>query len=142
MNMLPKPLVKPVIIDPLAFTLALIGSPLLVAVFGFWILLIPVVGLVMGGPLYLAIGVPVLLWMIPRFGVHAFPVALTAAASNLVFTSIGLVAFYLLRGSRVDLDDAAMLYLAFGTPLAFVWGFVFALLYPKFERAPYRALNA
>lgn len=140
--MLPAPLTNPIIIDPLAFTVALVGSPLLVAVFGFWALLIPVVGLVLGGPIYLALGVPILMWFIPRFGIQPLWIALLAALSSAVACTLGLAAMGELITHRGNLDEIAGLYLLAGTPLAFVWGLVFALLYPKFERAPYRALNA
>ncbi len=50
------------IIDPVAFFIALIGGPLLFTALSFWALLIPVFALILGGPIYLVVGTPVLLW--------------------------------------------------------------------------------
>ena len=48
------------LIDPTAFFAALILAPLLVALLGFWIVLIPVVAVILGGLPYLLVGGPLL----------------------------------------------------------------------------------
>jgi len=53
-------------IDPTAFVAAVIGAPLLVTAATFWALGIPVFALLFGGPVYVALSIPVLLWDIPR----------------------------------------------------------------------------
>ena len=53
------------LIGPVAFFVALIGGPLLVTAATLW-LVIPVFALMLGGPLYLAIGTPLLLWHLGR----------------------------------------------------------------------------
>jgi hypothetical protein len=69
-NLIAPPLITPppvpyptrYIIDPVAFFAALIGGPVLFTALTFWALFIPVFALVIGGPIYLIIGTPVLLW--------------------------------------------------------------------------------
>ncbi|MEP5154845.1 hypothetical protein [Planktotalea sp.] len=130
---LPRPVLRPKIIHPLAFTLALVCAPLLVALFGFW-LFIPVFAIAFGGPLYLALGVPALLWFIPRYGVKAWQIGILASLVNLIgVAAIALVLLQLDLG--MDADDFLRLYVLVGTPVAFAWGLTFGLLYPAFERS-------
>jgi hypothetical protein len=46
-----------------AFAAAMVGGPLIVTLCSFWILLIPVFALVIGGIPYIVIGTPMALWM-------------------------------------------------------------------------------
>lgn len=137
---LPRPVTKPILIDPLAFVLALLGAPILVALLGFWLLFIPVFAIYFGGPLYLVLGTPVLLWFIPRYGINIWKLGLLAAGVNVIGSGVIALALFAME-SNLGADDFARLYLFFGTPVAFAWGLAFGALYPAFERKIYKTLN-
>ncbi len=140
-----KPIERPrqsFIIDPFAFVLALLGAPCLIAILGFWAFFIPVLGVLFGGPLYLALGTPALLWFLPRYGPHAVQIMALACFANVALCFLIGSAVVLFPNSKTDLADLVPVYLLFGTPLAAFWGLAFAWLYPKFERTAFRALNA
>jgi len=122
------------IIDPVAFFIALFGAPILTTAATFW-LVIPVFALVIGGPLYLVLGTPALLWHLRRDAVDASSVALLAL---LVFLA-GLVIMGLLSvltGNHGVLN--IVLYLGpFGAIFAPLWGGVFARIYLKLRRDVY-----
>lgn len=140
-SLLPRPVTRPVILDPLAFVLALVGAPILVAFMFFWILLIPVFAIFYGGPIYLALGVPSLLWYIPRYGISTWRIGFFAVLVNTL--GCGAIALALIFfDAAIDAKGFAWFYWGFGTPVPFVWGFVFALLYPNFQTKFNRTLNA
>lgn len=139
-RLLPEPVTRPILIDPLAFTGALIGAPLVVAILGIWIAFIPVIAVIMGGPLYLVLGVPALLWFIPRYGVTPWKIGALAVVVNALGSAV-LIALLTAVNPKFDTVDFALLYLGFGTPHAFAWGLAFGFLYPTFEREIIRALN-
>lgn len=137
-----KPPRKTFVIDPLAFVLALVSAPLFVAFLGFWAMFIPVAGIFYGGPLYLIFGTPALLWFLPRYGSNALGIALLAALVNFGASFSLFILPELVGLDEIIFHDREGIYLMFGTPLAFFWGLAFGWLYPKFERAEYRVLNA
>ncbi len=118
-------------IDPVAFFAALIAAPLLVTLATFW-LLIPIAALVMGGPLYLVVGTPVLLWYLGRHPPDPGAVALVAVAANLAALAIAALLLHA-TGNRVELEALAWLYGCFGSLFAALWGAVFAGLYQRFQ---------
>ncbi|MEM8578201.1 MAG: hypothetical protein AAGF60_10145 [Pseudomonadota bacterium] len=63
---MPAPRPARYLVDPVAFFIALIGAPLLVTLASFWLFLIPVFALVLGGPIYLILGTPLLLFHLRR----------------------------------------------------------------------------
>jgi len=62
----PAPLTERRIIDPIAFAFALLGAPILVAIAGFWLLLIPIAALGFGYIPYLVVGGPFFFWLLKR----------------------------------------------------------------------------
>lgn len=135
---------KRYLIDPFAFTMALIIAPPLVAVLGFWALLIPVFAIPMGGPLYLAAGIPALLWLMPKTGPNPIKIAMAAFVVNLAASALLLLPdpdrFEALTG--FSQENIPVFYLGFGSLMAPIWGATFAKLYPLFERTSFRALNS
>lgn len=117
--------------DPMAFVLALIGAPILVAVFGFWLLLIPVFAVVFGGPVYLVFGTPVFLWMVTRYP----PDARIYAFAGFLLQSflIAVLVGYMEIADQWHLDEVFELSL-FGLAFAPVWAAVFAKLYRGMHR--------
>ncbi|MGB7318630.1 MAG: hypothetical protein WBC85_11755 [Planktotalea sp.] len=139
-NPIPSQRDKPYLIDPIAFAGALVGAPLLVAVLGFWAFLVPVGALIFGGPLYLLLGTPALLILLPRRKPRALEIAGLAFVVNLFATAlIGLVG---LLSSSFDLQDFLVLYGGLGSIMAPIWGTAFAMLYVSLESATYKVFNA
>lgn len=120
----------PNLIDPIAFTAALLLAPILVALAGFWILLIPVVGAVFGAPFYLSAGS------------LAFAVGIMQGVDRAVgFAAIGFLAVLasVPLAAAFGLDDLLFRGLEFESFLALglvhgtLWGFVFGVLYRWFR---------
>lgn len=120
------------LIDPLAFFGALVAAPLLVTLATFWILFIPAFALVMGGPLYLIVATPVLLWWLGRHEPSVVEIGLLAFGANFVVAG-GFYLFAMLEGVRQPYI-LAMFYLIFGSIFAPLWAGVFAWLYRRFRR--------
>ncbi|MEO0938984.1 MAG: hypothetical protein AAFY38_12595 [Pseudomonadota bacterium] len=117
------------VIDPVAFFVALIGAPLLITALTFWMLLIPVAALVMGGPLYLILGTPLLLWFLRRNVGKGEDIALLALGSV-------IAACAALFGLGVLMDEAdykaiALIYGGFGILFGPAWAATFAFLYNR-----------
>lgn len=123
------------VIDPVAFFIALIGAPLAVAAAGFWAIGIPVFAVVIGGPFYLAVGVPVLLWHLGRHPPEPGRIA------RLALVSYGLPAggflLYLLATGGQPAAQQYALFAAFGLIFAPLWGGVFGIFYLNFRRDLY-----
>lgn len=124
------------VVDPVAFFFALVGAPLAVAAGGFWAMGIPVFAVVFGGPLYLAIGVPVLLWYLGRRPPKPWRIAGLALVSYGVPASIFML--YLLATGGQRAAQEFVIFAAFGLIFAPLWGGVFGLFYRNFRRDIYR----
>ena len=132
---MPKQPEAPFAVPPVAFICALVGAPLIVAFFGFWILLIPVVALYFGGPVYLIFAGPTFYWYLKRRAPKIYEVMLLALSVNtiifLVLLSICSVFPDLCRTS-----DILVLYGGFGSVMSVIWGAVFCKLYVSFSIIP------
>ncbi|KPD13481.1 hypothetical protein [Phaeobacter sp. 11ANDIMAR09] len=118
------------LVDPVAFGLAMVGGPLLTGILGAPALLIPTIATVFGGPIYLLVGVPVMLVALRRQPLAPGGWALLALATHLsLFTPLFLPA-WLTRGSL----DGPGLFLVFGSAFAPLWGAVSGLIYHRLER--------
>ena len=122
------------LIDPVGFFVALIGAPVLVTLASFWLLMIPVAALFMGGPIFLVTATPVLLWWLGRHEPDAAPIAGLGFVANLGVTALIYLAG--LRAGQSDASNLAMIYLIFGSVFAPVWSAVFAWLY-RWLRRPF-----
>ena len=140
LKFLPAPAAKRTLLDPVAFFLALIGAPLVVAALGFWALLIPVFAVIYGGPYYLIIGAPLLLWFVPRNGVQPRQIAILAFVANGVATLAAILALGLTEWQHIPLG-VVLWFGTFGSIFALLWGRMFAHLYLRFESKFYRAAN-
>lgn len=123
------------VIDPVAFFFALIGAPLAVAAGGFWALLIPVFAVVMGGPFYLAIGMPVLLWHLGRRPPEPWRIAGLALLSFAIPAVVTLAYFYFAMGPREA--QQLLVFAGFGAVFAPLWGGIFGIFYRNFRREIY-----
>lgn len=122
---------EPLPLDPIAFFTALILAPFIVTLMTFY-LLVPIAALIIGLPIYLVIGTPVLLWMVgrkpPVFAVYA-------AAGFLV--DLGLIlASAALAPSTQSLQTLVGLALP-GLIFAPLWAGCFAWLYRSFYKVRY-----
>ncbi|MBM7066058.1 hypothetical protein [Actibacterium sp. 188UL27-1] len=118
------------IIDPVAFTLALIGAPCLVTLLTFWAV-IPIFALGMGAPLYLLFGTPVMWRALRRGHRRKAYFAWLGFKTNAVASIVAFPILALFEG-QPDIADAlgiCILFLAFGSIFAPLWGAVFAWLY-------------
>lgn len=115
------------IIDPVAFFVALIGAPLVVAAAGFWAAFVPVIAVAFGGPVYLIVGLPVLLFWLSRRPADSGEIAglaLASLAAGLAITAlIGLA-----LGSK-DVTGVLAFFGGFGVVFAPLWGACFGWLY-------------
>ncbi|QFT94232.1 hypothetical protein FIU86_15380 [Roseovarius sp. THAF9] len=123
------------VVDPVAFFFALVGAPLAVAVGGFWALGIPVFAVVFGGPFYLAIGVPVLLWYLGRRPPEPWRIAGLALVSYGV--PAGIFMLYLLVTGGQSAAQEFVIFAGFGLIFAPLWGGVFGIFYRNFRREFY-----
>lgn len=118
-------------IDPIAFAFALILAPVLVTILGFWALFIPVFALVLGGPVYLIVGTPVLLiYLHHRPGSAAGAAVLALAA---VVIGMGGIALWDSVLMPVPNIDGLMAFAAFGLIFGPLWGLAFGSLYNRWR---------
>jgi len=119
------------IIDPVAFFLALICAPLMVALLGFWVIGIPVFALYFGGPAYLALGTPILLIYLRR----AVGTPKGAAALAFCTVAVGLAALLIAlsaTSARSNIEIVAILG-GFGLVIGPLWGLTFGYLYDRWR---------
>lgn len=123
------------VIDPVAFFFSLVGAPLAVAAGGFWALGIPVFAVVFGGPFYLAIGVPVLLWYLGRKPPKPWNIAGLALVSYAIPATVLMLYLWAEQGHR-GVQELSI-FIGFGLIFAPLWGGVFGIFYRNFQRAIY-----
>lgn len=127
-----KPAFERHLVDPVAFFVALVSAPLVVAGATFWVVGIPVIAVVMGGPLYLVTATPLMLWWLGRNAPETGEIAMLGFAANLVACG-AIYLFELVTAPRTP-GSLAMMYLIFGSIFAPVWAGVFAHLYKRMRR--------
>jgi hypothetical protein len=119
------------IIDPVAFILALIGGPVLVTAISFW-LVVPVFALIIGGPLYLAVGTPVLLWRLQRAVHDIFELAVLAMKAVGILT-LGATVYLCLTSQEGQIPSLLIMAL-FALVFAALWTATFGWLYRRLCR--------
>ncbi len=135
--LLPSP--KPVSHHKVAagpFAIALIATPLLVALLGFWVVLIPVAAVLFGGIPWLIIGGPVLWMGIARSGPNVDFVGRSVVA-HLLGTPIFVLTYEIAVLGHIEWDSllAIMAFmLMFGLLFSMIWGAVFGWLYKRFAK--------
>jgi hypothetical protein len=118
------------LVDPVAFALAMVGGPLSIGILGAPALLIPSIAALFGGPIYLMVGVPVMLFALRRGKLAPGGWALLALTTHLtLFAPIFLLAW--LDDGNVD---GTSLFLFFGALFAPLWGAVSGVIYHRLER--------
>jgi hypothetical protein len=128
----PVPYPPHYIIDPVAFFGALIAAPLLFTALSFWALFIPVFALFLGGPLYLVIGTPVLLWHLRHN--DGDPHDLSFLAFAIMVAALVLSAPLAALSDEDELLSLSFGYFGFGMIFAPAWAYVFGRIYQHFRR--------
>lgn len=124
----PSPLLWPARpVSMTAFFAALLLAPLIVAILGAPVFLIPVAALPFGLPVYLLLGAPVMFWMLCRGARRKSAFAIAAVLLN----STVAIALYIAVPDSIELGN---LYLVFGTVFAPIWAATFAALYKRYTR--------
>lgn len=120
-------------LDPVAFVAALILAPLLFTVLTFWVVLIPVGALIVGGLPYLILGAPILLAMLFFGPCTADRMTRAAIITIAIPFAPSLLANLFLGGEGAlaifGLGLACMIFAA-------GWAATFASLYNRFYRNP------
>lgn len=120
------------IIDPVAFFAALIGGPLIFTAITFAAFLIPVAALLFGGPMYLIIGTPLLLWYLRRN--DGDPNALAALAFKVMAFSLLLVAVIAAITGDKQVFGVGLWFTGFGMIFGPAWAYFFGLVYQRMRR--------
>lgn len=120
------------IIDPVAFFGALILAPLLVAMLTFWIFFIPVFALLFGGPVYLVIGLPLLLWYLRRNDGDPVELSWLGFKINAAGLLLGLALIGLTRNE--DIYGVTLFTFGFGMIFGPAWAYAFGRLYRFMRR--------
>lgn len=132
------------IIDPVAFWVALIGAPILVtlpALSAYFssvpisFFYIPIFALVLGGPVYLVIGTPLLLWSLRQHEITPGSIAVLAVIAQIAVVIVSTVVVVLF--SQIELSTLIPLFGGFGMIFAPLWGATFGWLYLKLRRNIY-----
>lgn len=133
---IPKSLLYPLgsanshLVDPVAFASAMVGGPLIVGVLGAPVFFIPSFALIFGGPIYLLVGVPVMLFALRRNKLSSSGWALLALTTHVaLFAPIFLLAW--LQDGNID---GTSLFLLAGCIFAPTWGAVSGVIYRRLER--------
>lgn len=121
---------KPLPFGPIAFASALILAPITVTLLTCF-LFIPIAALIIGGPVYLAIGTPVLLWMVGRYPPRFWPYALAGLLGNLALIAFAYAAISLQPAEIRTYEGMTLAY--WGLPFAPLWAGTFAFLYRRFH---------
>jgi len=127
-----KPRKPGYLIDPVAFFIALIAGPVLVTVATFWLLLIPVFALFMGGPIYLVVGTPLLLIYLRRNQASVHGIAYLAFMATLVLAVVAIAVSIVTGLSNQSVG--APIFLSFALIFAPIWGAAFGAIYLKLRR--------
>lgn len=129
---LPVPYPTRYVIDPVAFFAALILGPLLFTLMSFWALFIPVFALAFGGPVYLVVGTPLLLWYLRRHDGAPGDLAVPA------LKALGIAALFLMitaaATANKELLDATLWYIGFGLIFGPAWAYFFGMIYARLRR--------
>ena len=115
------------IIDPVVFFAALILAPLLVAALTFWIFFIPVAAVFFGGPVYLIIGTPLLLWYLRHN--DSDPVDLSWLAFKVIALGLFLGLALGAATSNEDIYGVTLFLCGFGMIFGPAWAYAFGKLY-------------
>ncbi|MGJ8615317.1 MAG: hypothetical protein ACSHWS_00665 [Sulfitobacter sp.] len=111
------------------FLSALIAAPLLITALTFWITIIPYFALIMGGPIYLLFGTPILIWHLRRHPPRVLPIVLLALISLLGLIPIALIIWAITGDDSVM--EALLAFLIYGAGFAAIWSATFVLIYQR-----------
>ena len=128
----PPPYPPRYIIDPVAFFAALILGPLMFTGLSFWIFFIPIAALIFGGPVYLLIGTPLLLWYLRRH--DGDPVDLSYLAFKVVAFAMMLGFVLATMTANNDVQGLTLFFTGFGIFFGPAWAYSFGKVYQRLRR--------
>lgn len=120
------------IIDPVAFFAALIGGPLLFTALTFMIFFIPVAALLLGGPLYLLVGTPLLLWYLRSH--DGDPGALAYLAFKVMAFALVVMTVIAVLTSDREFFGLGLWFTGFGMIFGPAWAYFFGVIYQSLRR--------
>lgn len=125
-------------VDHSALILAAVGGPLMVALLGFPIFLIPVFALFLGGPLYLIIGIPVMMYVLRHHEARPGIFANAALCATLALCALCTL-FFVLTGFPFPEEEKGLLvmYAFFSFIFAPLWGSTSGWIYTCWRREIY-----
>ena len=115
-----------------AFFLAIIVVPLLVTLLSLWVVFIPVFALAFGGPFYLLIGTPLLLWHLSRTSGKTDDIVALAFLANMAIFAFGALAAVVSNDEGIL--TGTMFIAGFGVIFAPAWAWGFGYLYNRLRR--------
>lgn len=118
-------------IDPVAFALAMVGGPVLTGFAGAPLLLIPSVATLLGGPIYLLVGVPILLLVLRYRDLSPIEFGGLALVANL--TLLGLFWAHSMSAPYAKSENQIAV-LVCGLVFAPSWGLVTGMLYNRLRK--------
>lgn len=130
--LMPLPRAPRYCIDPVAFAIAFVGGPLFVALVGSPALFIPVAALIWGGPVYLALGLPLLLIYLQRHPCTPSRIAKLGLCAMLVLVPVICIAAIFQADAYVVF--LALIFVVFGLIFAPLWGLTFGWIYRGLAR--------
>ena len=120
------------IIDPVAFFVALIGGPLIFTGMTLWAFFIPVAALLFGGPAYLIVGTPLLLWYLRHN--YGAPNALAALAFKVMLFAFFVAMIIAAITGDEQLFGIGLWFTGFGMIFGPAWAYFFGILYQRMRR--------
>ncbi|MBD3664451.1 hypothetical protein [Sulfitobacter aestuariivivens] len=112
---------------PIPFLVAFFTAPILVTALTFWIGLISYFALMIGGPIYVLFGLPLLIWYLRKHPPAYLPIILLALISLLGTVPLGLLlAWWFDRWEDLEL---LTLIFTYGAVFAVIWSATFTFLY-------------
>lgn len=132
---MPKPRRARYLVDPVAFSVALIGGPLFVTAVSFWLLFIPVLALIIGGPFYVLVGGPMVLAHLHRHRGSQSSIIWLACRTIIIVSILGMLACVL--AGHPDAVYAIILLSFPAMIFGFLWAWAFGWIYFNLRRAFY-----
>ncbi len=127
-------------VDVVSFVISLMLAPLVIALLGFWLALIPVFAVLFGGVPWLSFGAWFLWLSLKRHGPGPMLIG-AALLANLIGTPILTFLFMVISdptGFTHELWDVIAFMVGFGIVFSGLWGTVFMYLYKWFYRTKNR----
>ncbi len=118
------------LIDPVAFSVALVGGPVVLGLLGAPTIIAPI-AVIFGGPLYLLLGLPI---MLIRLSTRRSAPSDWAALALLTHLCLFTPLFLYQQLSHERIHEMLIIYLIFGAFFAPFWGWISGKIYSCLQR--------